>query len=434
MIVQFVTISMLLIAIVVLLAYNIHFVKDKERTVQVGDGPQLDAFSRLRTSNVTTAFNSKLVGNDHSLYWDDQQVSGSGTSSVYNIHRSSMILSVSDNTAGQQVRQSKIWHLYQPGKSQIILLTGILGKQGKGVTARLGLFQQDDGLFFENKDGVVSVCIRSSVTGEPVDEAIPQHEWNVDTLDGKGKSGILIDWSKTQIFVIDFQWLGGGRVRFGFDMGANTIYCHQVHNSNIRDSAYMRNPSLPVRYEISNDGTGQASSLEAICSSVMSEGGSKFTGSGHALSRMGTSLTTNNDSSYYPLIAIRLKPDTLHGQVSIYETSVMCTSTATYEVILCLNPTISGTDLAYLPVDNSCLEADTTTTNATTLSHLGTVLYSKVTSDSVISDTASSFKGHRGVRLGSSIDKTPDVLVLAVSRIVGTTETFYATMNIEEDF
>jgi len=50
-------------------------------------------------------------------------------------------------------------------------------------------------------------------------------------------------------------------------------YLHQFNHANHSAGVYMTTPNLPIRYEISNDGTGAAAEMECICSSVMSEGG-----------------------------------------------------------------------------------------------------------------------------------------------------------------
>jgi hypothetical protein len=61
-------------------------------------------------------------------------------------------------------------------------------------------------------------------------EIVPQSQWNVDRLDGTGPSKVNIDFTKSQIFVTDYQWLGVGRVRFGFYAYGKIHYCHQILN------------------------------------------------------------------------------------------------------------------------------------------------------------------------------------------------------------
>lgn len=80
-----------------------------------------------------------------------------------------------------------------------------------------------------------------------------------------------IDWSKTQLMMVDFQWLGVGRVRFSmvFDGLPYTFVTNS--GSNVLSEVYMKSPNQPIRYEIrSSGGTG---TFNQICSQSSIEGG-----------------------------------------------------------------------------------------------------------------------------------------------------------------
>ena len=111
-----------------------------------------DAFGRQRISNPEAIFNSKQIFDNQPLYWDDIQESGTGTSSTYSSNRASSVLAVSATTAGKRTRQTFMRFNYQPSKSQLIFITGILKKSGggSGITTRMGLFDNDNGLFLES--------------------------------------------------------------------------------------------------------------------------------------------------------------------------------------------------------------------------------------------------------------------------------------------
>jgi hypothetical protein len=108
-----------------------------------------DAFGRLRISNPEMIFNSKQIFDNQPLYWDDIQESGSGTSSVHSVNTASSTLSVSATTAGKRTRQTFMRFNYQPSKSQLIFITGILKASGggTGIITRMGYFDDDNGLF-----------------------------------------------------------------------------------------------------------------------------------------------------------------------------------------------------------------------------------------------------------------------------------------------
>ena len=226
-----------------------------DQRVTAFEGPISDAFGRLRTSTPQTIFDSKQINDNAPLSWDDAEVSGGGTGSTYNANQASTTITVGAE-AGVRTRQTKMRFNYQPGKSQMICVTGILGVGASGITQRIGYGDDDNGLFFETIDGIFQVNRRTKTSGSAVNNRTIQSNFNIDTMDGTGPSRITIDLSKTQIFWIDFEWLSVGRVRFGFVIEGKLIYFHEFNHANDLIVAYMSTPNLPLRYEIENDGTG----------------------------------------------------------------------------------------------------------------------------------------------------------------------------------
>ena len=86
-----------------------------QQTITSFNQNTLDAFGRSRVSEPYTVFDSKQLGSNQSLFWDDQETSGSGTSSDYSEDTSSTTLTVSATTAGTRVRQTFQRFNYQPG-------------------------------------------------------------------------------------------------------------------------------------------------------------------------------------------------------------------------------------------------------------------------------------------------------------------------------
>jgi len=83
-----------------------------------------------------------------------------------------------------------------------------------------------------------------------VDIRVPQSQFNIDTLDGNGPSGTVLDLAKSQMFYMDYSWYGSGPIRYGFrDTQGKIIYCHRFVNNNQNLEAWMRSGNLPARYE-----------------------------------------------------------------------------------------------------------------------------------------------------------------------------------------
>lgn len=398
-----------------------------EQQVAFYDSANLDAFARLRMSSPETVFDSKQLADKQPLFWDDQLVSGSGGASTFNTNQASTTLSVANLTAGKRVRQTFRRFNYQPGKSMLFVMTGIFGTAAIGIKRKVGMFDDRNGIFFDQLSTGMGVTVRTYTSGSAVDNRIAQSSWNIDKMNGTGVSGVNLDFDKCQIMFADFEWLGVGRVRFGFFVDGRPYYCHEVLNANNTTLVYMSTPNLPLRYEIENDGTGGVASLTHICSTVISEGGLKDTGFPFGINRGATALTTNNNTNIYPLFALRLNSSYQTSSIKILDLSIVCTSTAAFNYYLLLNPTVTGTALSFTQVTNSSVDAQVNATNATTVSG-GTTLFSATDNQANTTSGVASIL-NSDFYLGSSIAGVSDILVLGVQRLTGTTESFYGSLN-----
>ena len=369
-----------------------------------------DAFGRLRTSDPTTLFDSKQLHDNAPLYWDDSEVSGASTTSTHSTARAATEMGVALNTAGKRVRQTFQRFNYQPGKSQQVLCTGILDRSGggSGITAAMGYFDDDNGIFVEIDDGTCGMTIRTSVSGSAVDTTVTQANWNGDKLDGTGASGHTLDLSKAQIWWCDIEWLGVGTVRTGFVIEGKFILCHSFHHSNDVTAVYMSTPNLPVRYEIENDGTGPASTMEHICSTVVSEGGLELKGVVRYKSTEGTHVDANTANSIYAIVGLRLKSAQLDEIIDLVSMSMIVQTSDDFEWLVLVNPTVAGTFTYSDETNSACQTAVGDSTNTVTG---GTPIGGGFVKASVSGGTISA-ELDNALRLGSAIDGTPDEIVL----------------------
>lgn len=388
------------------------------------DGSQLDGFGRIRAANPVTLFESKLLYDDQPLWWDESQVSGSGTSGTYNTNQASKTLAVSASTAGRRVRQSKTRMPYQPGKSQTAMLTFKLGAGATGIKKRVGLFDDNDGIFLERNGTAINVVLRSFVTGSAVDTTVAQASWNLDTLNGSADatnpSKLTLDLTKVQLLYIDFAWLGVSRVRIGFVLNGKIVYVHQFIQSNTGTVVFMSNPNLPIRYEISNDGTAGATSMDCICSTVFTEGGSNRPGVHTCADTDNTPVTTLANTNFFPLLAIRIDPTKLNAFVEPHHCEVFgLTKDGTFMYTILLNPTVTGTAFSWNSITNSPVQY-ARPTNATTVSggRVITCGYGVGGGQPAVSQELTD------IPLGSTIAGVSDVLVLAVQSLPGTAQIF----------
>lgn len=289
------------------------------------------------------------------------------------------------------------------------------------ITKREGFFDEKNGLFLElDSTDAVNFVRRTYASGTAVDNKVAQASWNLDTMDGNGASGIELDWTKTQILFMDFEWLGVGRVRMGFVIDGNIYYAHEFLNTNSLDVVYMTTPNLPLRSEISNDGTGVAATMDQICSSVASEGGSQDLGITRYASTAGAALTTDNENEMFAVMGIRLKAEYIGATIKILNVALQLqTANITAEWALYYNPTVAGT-FTYNDQTNSAVQIALGAT-ANSVTNGTQIAGGFIESGSVASGANGS--GGAGIdsalKLGSLIDGTVDTIVLAVRPVGG---------------
>jgi hypothetical protein len=269
-------------------------------------GALVDAFGRLRVSEPYTLFDNTLRYSDDTRNWD---ISTSGTgSSTHDANSSSVLMTIGTSSGDKVIRQTKRYFMYQPGKSLLMLNTFTMQPKAN-VRQRVGNFDAKNGIFLEHDGTTAYIVKRSYSTGTLVETKVPQSEWSEDKFDGTGLSKTTLDFSKSQIFWTNIEWLGVGSVKTGFVIDGKIYAAHAFHHANSTTSTYMGTATLPVRYEIENIGNAASStSLRHICNTVISEGGHSPRVSTRSASTALTGVNVSN-ASFSPVIALRLKSD-----------------------------------------------------------------------------------------------------------------------------
>lgn len=314
-----------------------------------------DAFSRTRVSNPVTLFDAQLTYNLQPLLYE-QITTGTGASIAHDATNRNALLTFS-NTAGsgKAIMQTFEHFRYQPSKSQLVFITFNMREAVTGCEKFAGYSDGTNGIEFR-VTGTGPALYMLTGTGSGSD-TIEQSGWNIDPLDGTGPSGQIIDISKTQIFVLDFQALYVGRVRCGFDIGGEIIYVHEFNHSNIETESYIQSANLPIRVGMTNTDT-VSTTMDFICTAVVSEGGSDDI-TGFIFSQDGTVTAASGTRTH--LMSIR--PDTLfngisnRSKITIEEVDILVTGANPVKWELVLGQDLSGSN-AFLEVNSTYSAVD----------------------------------------------------------------------------
>ncbi len=128
------------------------------------------------------------------------------------------------------------------------------------------------------------------------------------------------------------EWLGVGRVRFGFYAYGKIQYCHQVTNINILTEPYTNTINLPVCYSIHNSSptATPANNFTQICSTVISEGGYSPLGRPFSISTGSPTAVQIAANVEEPILFLRgnvANPNYYHQNIIPKDLSIICSAT-----------------------------------------------------------------------------------------------------------
>lgn len=386
---------------------------------------QLDAFSRLRVSNPLNLYEYKFANDvDFDLYWSESLTSGGAN--TYGGDNVSQELAITTTTGSKAVVQSRRRVQYFSGKSHIFHFTGNFNNVQTGVRKRFGLFDDNNGLFFETVDTTLYIVNRSKASGSVVDTRVAQSSWNGDNLDGTGDSGITADPTKQQLFWIDYAWLGSGTVRWGITIDGMSIILHTESYGNVIDFSYMQTAVLPFRAEIEATGSPAATdSLNITCMALEVEGSPAEIGKVRTKKAGLTEISLT--ATEQVLVIMRIDPANLKSSMRLLQWLFTVTS-GNKEVVwnLYFNPTITGTP-TWVTEPSSVVQ---TASNAASLTISGTPLmvdcgYARVGSEVSSNDVDSD------LFLGHDISGTPDTFAFTARTLSSSAKCLWVSKRKE---
>lgn len=390
-----------------------------------GDSPNLDAFSRLRISTPQSIFDSSFQYNIQPLTWDKSLTGGAGV--AHDANQSAAKLSTTTANGDKAIFQTFRAFHYQPGKGQLVAMTGNFDSTQTNSVKRIGQFDTNNGWFFKVSGQTISVVVRSKISGAPVNTEVSQSSWNVDKLDGAGVSGVTLDLTKQQFYFIDYTWFGTGRVRFGFFIGGKFIVVHEFNHSNLISTPYSQTATLPLRVELENTGaTISASNFYLTCAALISEG--DYDPDGHLFSGNSGTTAKTLGATAVPVLSLRKATAFLTVPVRLVGVNPFIATADDILWSITVNPALTGATFA--TALGSC-EIDSAAT-AITGGHVLHSFYQSAQANGVsTADIGAQILAALDAWLGSSIAGVSDIITLSCVSLTAAAQG-YAAMTWKE--
>lgn len=388
--------------------------------IGLADSAGIDPFGRLRVSEPFTVFDSKQLYDKAPLFFDEDITDNSGTATSTHSPADARVR-MEVGATDIIVRQTFESYNYQPGKGQLSFLTFNLLGGDANVDKYVGMFNANNGMFMKLSGTTLSFATRKA----GVDVEVLQANWNLDTMDGNGASGITIDTNLVQILIIDYEWLGVGRVRMGFVVNGAIYYAHEFNHANFIASVYTSTPNLPVRYEI--DATaGGTGALDHICATIISEGGFEPKGKLFAVDT-GPLIALASQNTVYGMLAIRLRTTHLDLATLIESFSTFSDSAGDFYSHLILNPTLAGGAWAFNNVNATYSGMQFADGGNGVTINGGIFLHSDIVSGRDTANPSPNLQRN----LGAAIDGTRDIIAVGIEPLTNNQDCA-ATLNWRE--
>jgi len=321
--------------------------------------PQFTNNNRLKISPYQTVFFNTFQYGKETDVWDERIV-GVGIAS-HSTSSSNVVMEVGSTAGSKVIRQTKNVMRYIPGRGATLAFAIRLDTPQVGIRRRFGLFDDSNGVFFEDNGGTYSYVIRSSVTGIVTERRVTRENWNGEKFDGNGWTGVTADPTKQQMISINYEWYGAGIVQFNWLMKNETISSHTFDNSNNNDRVWCSTPFLPIRCEIENiTGVAGTHYLYQGSNSLIQEGEPEKLGTLLSISNSIAGTTMADSDTFYPIISIRLKSTQLSAVMLLRSLQAATNDNTNVYWRLYENATLTGGTWVDHPDPNSFMQYNIT--------------------------------------------------------------------------
>lgn len=246
---------------------------------------------------------------------------------------------------------------YKPGQGARGVWSAIFTQGVAGSTQYAGLGTDLDGYFLGFNGTQFTILRRANGT----EYFTSQSSWNIDKLNGTGSSGMTLDPTKGNIFMINFQWYGFGSINW-YVSDWNTSRFVLVHKENYENRNILtstQNNIFPIYYKVTNTTNNTNIILKSSSFAGFIEGKIYHMGPKYGIDASKAIQSTN----FTPILTIRNRSifNTKTNWIPIHlrSMSIAGNNSQPIIIVLCRNSILTNTSYQNINTINSCIEYDT---------------------------------------------------------------------------
>lgn len=276
--------------------------QDSERTSK---GAQLVAqyvqvFSANTNYGVPMTFKSNLTG------------SGSITNPTAN---SPWVGLTTTTASGDKVEyQTKLYLRYWAYRTHRCTFAVSFATEQANYVQQAGMFDANDGWFFQHDENGLHVVHRTATSGSPVDTVVSRESFNLDRLDGNGPSGLRLPqdfrFDRGITYGIQYNWYGTQVIKFFMTYGGSLVPLHEfVFSGQLDGVPFTRTAQLPLRFVAENTDTAAAGATMRVgsCSHSVADDVGRDLYMQFSASTGTTGITVDSTTTWQDLVAVRPK-------------------------------------------------------------------------------------------------------------------------------
>jgi hypothetical protein len=303
--------------------------------LEVAIADPVTGFGDLRTAELTPVVQLQFPYNINGDILNTTLANG-GTVTAAN---SMAVLQSSTATNGSAVMESIRQIKYRSGLGALARFTTLYTTGVAGATQIAGVGDEEDGFFFGYNGTSFGIMVRN----DSVDTWTAQTAWSEDVMDGSGRSKMILDQTKLNVFAIEYQWLGAGEIGFRIEdpVSGKFVTVHRIKYANANIVPSTLNPSFPLHMDVTKTSGATNITMKAASMSGFVEGKSLVTG---PLNGFTGNVTTQAELALFSLQNVSTY-EGVKNRVSAFITTLAVANDtnglATYRVYL--NATLAGT-------------------------------------------------------------------------------------------